>query len=202
MPQNLTLCAALAALTLLPLSARAEDAAAAAKPKLKGTVKKSAPKIELGMPAFDKPTDSKLQKATEKAVDTAPRASNETPSTVVSVINAKTFTRSGQTIRTSPPIDHIAARGDPLMTETFVTVVKVKQPSKRSTAISVKLVDPRGDTVLESEGELVFRSEELEWTVEWEASVVRAAGEGQMQVRFGSQPPVNYPLKIEAHKNE
>ncbi len=194
MPQKTTLCAL--AVCLAVTSAYGTEPA----PKLKGSKKESAPKIDLGMPTFDKPKDIQLQKATEKPPAEAPSPSSDTPYQVVSVVNAKAFTRSGATIRSSPPLESIAARGTPLMTEKFASVIKVRGAGKRGSIITVKVVDSRGDTVMDAEGQLIFHGDEVEWTVEWAPAMLRTPGDCTMQISVAGQQVAALPLKIEAKK--
>ena len=194
MPQKTTLCALV--LGLAVTSAGATEPA----PKLKGSMKQAAPKIDLGMPTFDKPKDIKLEKATEKPPAEAPSASSDSPYQVVSVINAKTFTRSGATIRASPPLEVITARGTPAMTEKFASVIKVRGAGKRGSIIAVKVVDSRGDTVMQADGQLIFHGDEVEWTVEWAPAMVRAPGDCTMQISVAGQQVAALPFKIEAKK--
>ena len=194
MPQKTTLCA-LAVCLAVTAAYGAEPG-----PKLKGSMKQSAPKIDLGMPIFDKPKDVQLQKATEKPAAVAPSASSDTPYQVVSVINVKAFTRSGPAIKSSPPLEAITARGTPLMTEKFASVIKVRGAGKRGSIISVKVVDSRGDTVMDAEGQLIFHGDEVEWTVEWAPAMLRTAGDCTMQITVAGQQVAALPLKIEAKK--
>ena len=194
MPQKTTLCAL--AVCLAVTSAYGAEP----PPKLKGSKKESAPKLDLGMPTFDKPKDIQLQKVTDKPAPGAPSGSSDTPYQVVSVVNAKTFTRSGATIRSSPPLEVITARGAPLMTEKFASVIKVRGAGKRGSIISVKVVDSRGDTVMDAEGQLIFHGDEVEWTVEWAPAMLRTAGDCTMQITVAGQQVAALPLKIEAKK--
>ena len=198
MPKKTTLCALLG---LLSLTGWVEAAEPAPKPKLKGTIKQSTPKLDLGMPVFEgTPKDTNLQKVADKPLTDTPTASSDTPYTVVSVVNTKSLMRSAQGVKPTSPMAVIMARGAPLMTEKFTSVIKVKGAGKRGTIIEVKITDPRGDVAMSAEGQLVFRAEELDWTVDWEPAFVRTAGDFQMNVRVGSQPVASFPIKVEAKK--
>jgi len=196
MPLKTTLCVLIGLLSLAATAAEPTP-----NPKLKGTKKQSTPKLDLGVPVFEgTPKDTNLQKVGDAPVTDMPTASSDTPYTVLSVINTKSLMRSAQGVKPTSPMAVIMARGAPLMTEKFTSVIKVRGTGKRGTIIEVKIADPRGDTAMSAEGQLVFRADELDWTVEWEPAFVRAAGDFQMNVRIGSQPVVSFPIKIEAKK--
>ena len=84
------------------------------------------------------------------------------------------------------------------MTEKFSTVVRVKAPEKKNTSIEIAILDPRGDTVMDAQGQLTFKSEEADWTVDWDPTGLRNVGDFQVLVRIGGNPLGTFPLKIEA----
>ncbi len=184
-------------------AARADEAAAPAKTsKLKGSMKQSAPKIDLGVPAFDStpPKGTSLQKVTEPVTPAAPTASSETPYTVTAVTYAKSFTRSASGTKPNGALlTSVLASGSPLTTEKFASLIRVKTTTKRGSIIEVKVLDGRGDTVMIAEGQLAFQgSDEIDWTVDWDPTVIRAPGDFALHIRIASQAPVQFPLKVEA----
>ena len=195
MHRMITLCGLA---TLLALTASAAEPAR----KLKGTVKQTAPKIDLGLPSFGPAkVETGLQRLTDPALTDAPTASSETPYQVTSVVQTKSVIRSGKGLKASAPLEVVAARGEPLMSERFISLIHVKAPSKRGTRIDLKVVDSRGDTTMAAEGQLSFRGEELDWTVDWEPAFVRTPGEFHLEIQIGTQPVVSFAFKIEPKKD-
>lgn len=174
----------------------------AADPKLKGSKKETAPKLDLGIPTFkDIPKDQKLEKPQE-----TPEA-QQGPSgtrldegyTVVRVLHGKGFMRAPDGAKPSSPFPQVTVSGDPLATEKFSSVIRVKSPAKKNTRIEVAILDQRGDTVMEASGEIRFgTADEAEWQVDWEPTGVRRAGEFQVLVRIGGNPLGTFPLKLAA----
>ncbi len=198
MHQKTTLCALLGLLSLTGAEAAEPDAGVK---KVKGSMKALAPKLDFGSHGFEgAPKDTHLQKVGDMPVTHSPTASSDTPYTVVSVVNTKSLTRSSAGVKPTSPMSVIMARGTPLMTEKFTSVIKVRGAGKRGNVIEVKVANERGDTVMTAEGQLVFRTDELDWTVDWEPAFVRATGDYQLSVRIGSQPAVTFPRRIDAKK--
>ena len=172
----------------------------AADPKLKGSKKESAPKLDLGIPAFkDIPKDQKLEKPKDPAeAQQAPSAARvEEGYSVVRVVHGKGFMRGPDGAKPSTPFPQVTVAGNPLMTEKFSSVVRVKSPAKRNTSIEVAILDQRGDTVMEASGELRFgNGVEAEWQVDWEPTGIRNPGEFQVLVRLGGNPMGTFPLKL------
>ena len=170
------------------------------EPKLKGTMKQSAPKLDLGIPKFDAiPKGDDMKHVQEKApTERAVTAPGVAPYTVVSVQHGKGFVRTPTGSKPSAPYPAVMASGNPLMTEKFTTVVRVKAPEKKNTSIEIAVLDPRGDTVMDAQGQLTFKSEEADWTVDWDPTGLRSVGDFQVLVRIGGNPLGTFPLKIEA----
>ena len=174
----------------------------AVDPKLKGSKKEAAPKLDLGLPTFkDIPKDQKLEKPKE------PGDAQQAPSTarvdegytIVRVVNGKAFIRAPGGAKPSAPFPQVTVAGNPLATEKFSTVVRVKSPPKKNTSIEVVILDQRGDTVMEASGEIRFaNSDESEWQVDWDPTGVRSAGDFQVLVRLGGSPMGTFPLKVVA----
>ena len=172
--------------------------------KLTGSKKESAPRLDLGLPTFNAlPTDQKLEKS--KRVETQLKPSGTRADegyTVMRVVHGKGFLRGPDGAKPSTPFPQVTVSGNPLMTEKFSSVVRVKSPGKRNTRIEVVILDPRGDTVMDASGELRFGTgEEAEWQVDWEPSGVRNPGEFQVLVRLGGNPMGTFPFKVAAAAN-
>jgi hypothetical protein len=172
--------------------------AVAADPKLKGSKKETAPKLDLGLPRFDAlPTDTRLEQATPKQ-DTlqTTKSAVEEGFSVVRVVHGKAFLRGPEGAKPSAPFPQVTLTNN--VTEKFSTVVRVKNPAKRNASIEVVVLDFRGDTVMEASGEISFRGkeDETEWTVDWEPTAVRGPGEFQVLVRVGGNPLGTFPIKF------
>lgn len=169
--------------------------AAAGEPK-----KTSAPKLDLQMPTFKEiPKDQKLESKKDPADgQLAPSGARPDEAyTVIRVVHGKSFTRSPDGAKPSPPFNELAASGNPLTTEKFSTVVRVKSPGKKNTRIEVVILDPRGDTVMDASGEIRFGTGvEAEWQVDWDSTSIRAPGDFQVLVRIGGAPLGTFPLKV------
>jgi hypothetical protein len=167
-------------------------------PKLKGSKKEAAPKLDLGIPDFGKlPTDTKLEESKAKP-ETAPTTKSspvEEGYSVVRVMHGKAFVRSGDGAKPSAPFPQVTI--DHNTAEKFSTVVRVKNPAKKNARIEVVVLDYRGDTVMEASGELYFRGgAETEWTVDWEPTGVRGPGDFQVLVRVAGNPLGTFPIKF------
>lgn len=170
------------------------------QPKLKGSMKQQAPKIDLGLPTFNSiPTGDGMKKVEDKpAADRPTTTPGQAPYTIVSVQHGKGFVRTPTGSKPSAPYPAVLASGSPLMTEKFTTVVRVKAPDKKTTSIEVVVLDPRGDTVMDASGQIPFKGDEADWTVDWDPTGIRAVGEFQVLVRLGGNPLGTFPLKVEA----
>jgi hypothetical protein len=172
----------------------------AADPKLKGSKKEAAPKLDLGLPTFNEiPKDQKLEKPKAPAdPQMAPSGSRvDEGYTVVRVVHGKTFLRSPDGAKPSAPFPQVTVAGNPLLTEKFSSIIRVKSPGKKNSRIEVAILDQRGDTVMDASGEIRFGTgEEAEWQVDWEPTGIRNPGEFQVLVRIGGNPLGTFPLKV------
>lgn len=179
--------------------------AAEPAPKLKGSKKDKAPKLDLGVPTFsDIPKDQKLETATPKdKQQTSPTSTRlDETYTLVRVVHGKTFVRGPDGAKPSSPYTQVMATSNPFATERFSSVIRVKSPAKKNTRIEVVILDQRGDTVMDAQGELRFaNAEETEWQVDWEPTGFRAPGDFQVLVRVGGTPLGTTPLKVVASQN-
>ncbi len=169
--------------------------------KLKGTVKKTAPKLDLGLQPFgDIPKGAELAKpkAAEENADTRSSAPGEKVCSVVSVQHAKGFVRGTDGARPSSPMPVLPASGSPLRTDKFVSMVRVKCTDKRNREIAVAILDPAQDTVMDASGQLFFAGKtETEWQVDWDATSIRRVGDYGVLVRVGGEALGTFPLKID-----
>ncbi len=166
--------------------------------KLVGSKKESAPKLQLDPPNIKALPKDQLQKAKPAAEQSGPSGHADEAYTVVRVMHGKSFIHSAEGAKPTSPLAQIAVSGRPLLTEPFSTVVRVKSPLKRNARIEVAIIDPRGDTVMETSGELSYRtgSDEAEWSIDWDSTSVRASGDFQVVVRIGGNPIGSFPIKF------
>ncbi|MFO0600473.1 MAG: hypothetical protein U0228_34510 [Myxococcaceae bacterium] len=171
------------------------------EPKLKGSKKEGAPKLDLGLPKFGEiPKDQKLESAKSK---TDEQNGPSTPKvdegySVVRVVHGKSFIRAPDGAKSATPYNQVTVTpGNPWQTEKFSTVVRVKSPGKKGSSIDVVILDQRGDTVMEASGQLRFgNGVEAEWQVDWEPTAIRNPGDFQVLVRVGGNPMGTFPLKL------
>lgn len=178
--------------------------ALAAESKDKGKGKPSGQKMEkldLGLGNFGEiPKGTELKKAEPKKEADSPSVMPSSATyTVVKVAHGKAFSRS--------PAGAVPVGGfegvplsSAMVTDKFSTVVRVKCPQKLNASIEVAIFDPRGDSVMSAPpSTLQFRgskSDEVEWTVDWEPTSVRGPGEYQFKVSVNGQDIGSYPLKF------
>ncbi|MBL9037587.1 MAG: hypothetical protein JNG84_03630 [Archangium sp.] len=191
MPQYLKVI--ILALTVGLAAAGAEPA-----PKLKGSRKESAPKIDLGLSFDPLPTTPKLERASDTPSSSVPRqADTEQTYTVVSVTHAKAFTRGAKGSVADRALTSINASGKPLLTEKFSSLFRVRSAEARNVSIEVAIHDLRGDTVMAANGRLAFKgNDEQEWLVDWEPTGIRVGGDYEVHVRVGGHTQGPYPLKV------
>ena len=174
----------------------------AADPKLKGSKKETAPRLDLGLPTFKEiPKDQKLEKPKDPAeAQQAPSGTRlDEGYSVVRVVHGKSFVRGPDGARPSAPFPQVNVAGNPLATEKFSSVIRVKSPAKKNARIEVAILDQRGDTVMEASGEIRFaNADESEWQVDWDPTGIRNPGEFQVLVRIGGNPLGTFPLKLAA----
>lgn len=181
--------------TMAPAVTNAADAKPAGKKAGKGE------KIDLGIPSFGAvPKGEGIEAPKEKK----PSTESSTPLpvasySVVRVAHGKSFVRSASGSTPSAPLEAVTLEGNPPVTEKFTTVVRVKSPDKKNAEITVAVMDNRGDTVMDANGQLVFRglkTDEVDYTVDWDPTGVRGPGEFQVVVKVAGQTLGTFPLKV------
>jgi hypothetical protein len=177
---------------LLAVPASAADTGASKSGKKAG-----APKLDLGVRSFEAlPKAEQVEKPKPVVAPAAEAKALDTAYTLVRVVHGKGFIRSPDGARPTSAMTQVLVTGSPLETERFSTVVRVKNPAKRSARVEVAIVDSRGDTAMEASGELLFKGVETEWSVDWEPTTVRAAGEFQVQVKVSGDLLGSFPIKF------
>jgi hypothetical protein len=163
--------------------------------KLKGSVKQQAPKLDLGLPTFEKlPTGEGLTRRKDDEPKERAQSTGDAPCTLVSAMHSKVGAKG--VALTAVPVS-----GAPPTTERFATLVRVKCPTRRATSIEVSFVDARGEPVMEASGSVGFRGgDESDWSVDWEPSTVRGPGDYALQIKLGGVALEPVPVKFEAKK--
>ncbi len=187
-------------LILLPLLA--QTPAPKAKPKASAEHEKTKKALQLSLPAMGGvPATDGIAKPKDELQPATPRvtASNATYA-VVTVQHAKSFMRaaSGAT-PVGGALTELPLTGSPPSTEAFSTVVRVRSKERQNTAIDLVVMDPRGDTVMTARGEVNFRgtkSDEVDYSVDWDPTPWPKGGDFQLLVRIGGQVMGTYPLKV------
>ena len=168
--------------------------------------KKKGEKIDLGIPSFGNiPKGDNLEKPKDKK-PTGGEPSPSSPSaiySVVKVVHGKSFTRSATGATPTIAFEAVTASGNPLTTEKFSTVVRVKNAEKKSADITVNIIDPRGESVMDASGTVTFRgskTDEMDYTIDWDPTGIRAAGDFQVMVKVAGQMLGTFPLKVVERK--
>ena len=153
-----------------------------------GGVKKSkvkAPDFEI--PSFGAiPKGDDLTRPEEKALPDGPSVTDTNPTySLVKVQHS--------------PSEPIALSGNPLTSERFSTVVRVKCPERVSAPLDVLILDPRGDTAMSATGRLTFRGtkgDETDYAIDWDPTPFRSGGDYQVMVKVAGQVVGTTPLKF------
>jgi hypothetical protein len=169
----------------------------AADTRKKGT----STKVDLGLNLGNVPSAHGLEAPKEKAADQPKATPAHAEYSVVRVQHGKAFLRTPEGAKPSAPYDSVATDGDPPTTEKFSTVVRVKCTQKVNAPIELAVLDPRGDTLMDARGEIVFRGvkeSEVDYTVDWDRTqLIRGPGDYQVLVRVAGTPLGTYPLKVQ-----
>jgi hypothetical protein len=159
--------------------------------------------FDLDLPSFKAiPKGEEMQSATPKAGLGQGQTTSSFDSSyeVTKVVHARSFARAaGGASPVGGALESILLGGNPLKTERFQTVVRVKSPQRTGASIDVVILDPRGDTTMEASGTVNFRQanqDEAEWTVEWEPTTCRSGGDYKVMVRVAGQVMGSWPLKL------
>jgi hypothetical protein len=114
------------------------------------------------------------------------------------VLHARSFLRSPEGAKAAAPFTQVNLTGPaPFTSEKFSSIIRVKSPAKRRAHIEVAILDARGESVMEADGEVSFRAgDEAEWAVEWAPTTLRFAGDFQVQVRIAGNQIGTFPIKF------
>lgn len=119
---------------------------------------------------------------------------------VLQVTHAKAFIRTPKGAQPAGgPLEAIPLSGEPLSTEKFSTVIRIKCPQRASAGIDVVILDGRGNTAMTASGELNFRGvkqDEVEYTIDWDPTPTKAGGDYQVLIRVAGQVLGTWPLKM------
>ena len=194
--------AAAAALLVAAGAFAAEPKKPAKKPAEKAKPKARAEPMDLGLPSFGAIPNEQLNKRQDTGLGMQPSVTaTSTSYEIVKVQHARSFARTPSgAAPMGGALASIALAGDPPMLEKFTTIVRVKCAQRMGAPIDVVVLDPRSDTVMSASGNLSFRGvtqDEVDYTVEWEATPARSAGDFQVLIKIASQPMGTFPLKVE-----
>ncbi|MFL5318843.1 MAG: hypothetical protein ACJ790_04245 [Myxococcaceae bacterium] len=192
-----------AALLLAAAPGLAADKAAAA-PAKKG---KSAPSMkgELTLPKFEAlPTGDGIDKPKAEKMGELKEGVGDATYDVVKVQHGKSFMRSpsGATPM-GGELTEIPLTGNPPSTDKFTTNIRVHSKARNNVPIEVAIVDPRGDTVMSSEGQVVFhgsKQDDVDYQIDWDPTPLRGGGDYKVLVRLANEVKGTFPLKIVERK--
>jgi hypothetical protein len=164
---------------------------------------KKKPKLDLGLKVDvggDIPKGGELQAPKEKkeTVQSSQTATDLTYS-IVRVQHGKSFNRGPNGAVATAALDAIPASGNPLTTEKFTTVVRVKCPQKRTAPIELSITDSRALTMMEGSGMVYFRGEkqdESDYTIDWDPTPFKAAGEYKLHIKVAGNEIATLPFRV------
>ncbi len=158
--------------------------------------------LDLGLPKFDAiPKGEPLQKPAvreEAKPQTTPASATYE---VVRVQHGRAFVRKASGAEPTQAMPEIKAEGEPLKTERFSTVVRVRCKDRVGASIDVAVVDASGAQVMSASGQFGFRSikgDEVDYQVDWEPTGIKAPGTFQVTVAIGGNPAGTWPLTVTA----
>lgn len=150
------------------------------------------PKLDLGRATGAVPKGDNLE--AREAAPVAP-----TPAAAVRADQAPQLVRVELLGASGRPVAEASASGSPLSTEPFSTRVHVRSAARQGGEIELVVLDPRGDSVMTSQGSLSFaglKGDTAVYTVDWDPSPIRSGGDFQLLVRVSGQPLGTWPLKV------
>jgi hypothetical protein len=89
--------------------------------------------------------------------------------------------------------------GNPPSTDKFTSVIRIKSPQRVNAPIDVVIMDGRGDTAMTATGDVNFRrqtGDEVDYTIDWERTPVRAGGQFKVLVRVANQVMGSWPIQV------
>jgi hypothetical protein len=164
---------------------------------------KKKPKLDLGLNVDvggNIPKGENLQKAKEKQVKTESSATTTDLSyQVVKIAHGKAFNYGPSGAVPTVALAEIPASGNPLTTDKFTTVVRVKCAQRVSASIELAVLDSRLNEIMTGGGTVYFRSDksqESDYTLDWDPTPVRQAGEYTLNVKVAGNVVGTFPFRI------
>jgi hypothetical protein len=161
------------------------------------------PKLDLGLKVDvggSIPKGENLAKPKEKQVKTeSSTQATDISYEVVRVAHGKGFNYGPNGATPISALTEIPASGNPLTTEKFTTVVRVKCAQRVSAPIEIAFLDHRSNEIMTGSGTVYFRSEkgtEADYTLDWDPTPVRQAGEYTLLVKVNGNTIGTFPIKI------
>jgi hypothetical protein len=161
------------------------------------------PKLDLGLKVDvggSIPKGAELQAPKEKTQKTESSAKiTELTYEVVRVAHGKAFSYGPNGAVPTSALEAIPASGNPLTTEKFTTVVRVKCAQKVSASIELSVLDSRSNDIMTGSGTVYFRSDkgtEADYTLDWDPTPVRQAGTYSLLVKVAGNVVGTYPFKV------
>jgi hypothetical protein len=113
------------------------------------------------------------------------------------VVNAQQIVPRGDSYEARQTITKIEVSNLPMVLSGFHTWVRVRSPEKVGAVISVKLLDPNGRTIADSDGDLVFGSKtETDFLVDWTSLQLNHSGIYKVQVDVAGDKVGETPLPV------
>jgi hypothetical protein len=161
------------------------------------------PKLDLGLKVDvggSIPKGTELKKANQKDVKLESTTNAADLSyEIVKVSHGKSFAYGPNGATPTVALEGIPASGNPLTTEKFTTVVRVKCAQKVSASIELAVLDARSNEIMSGGGTVYFRSKtsaESDYTLDWDPTAVRAAGDYNLMVKVAGNIVGTFPFRI------
>jgi len=157
------------------------------------------PPLDLGL--TPPPTGEELKARPAPAIkEERPEARpDEEGISVVRVEHGTLFSRTADGLRAKAPLLWLGLPEKTGATPAFSTVVRIHSVARADLEVQVRVVDPRGTAVMESEGTVSFRGstkQAQDHVVDWAPTVLRGGGRYTVEVSLNRRPAGSFPLEI------
>ena len=146
------------------------------------------------------PTGSGLKSTRDSAptVQThAPADPTQQHYALTQVEHAQQFVLQGGSYQARHPIDKLDVVNLPMTVASFHTLVRVHSAAHLGASIGVRLLDPRGDPVLSSQGALVFGGhDDAEFLIDWDPFTLSRSGRYTFEVTVAGQVVGTRPFMV------
>lgn len=158
--------------------------------------------FDVQLPQFEAlPADLRLEKPSTD-IDKGPSKPKPPPQySIVQVahVRKKTMAPAGKLVDAG--LQEVTLSGNPLMSEPFTSIIKIRCPERMGASVEVSITDERGNVAMSSIGRVYFRDnkrDEVDYPVEWEPSPFQKAGNYFLVVHISDQQLGSWPIQFVA----